>query len=67
MPCPDCGASLVGEPAGGHVCDEERRASYRLFQARGEIGQFDAQLSEWLETPRGRFATWIAERDRRAA
>ena len=27
---------------------------------------FDAQLAAWLSTARGRFAAWIAERDRLA-
>ncbi|MGH3079940.1 MAG: hypothetical protein ACRDNH_02240 [Gaiellaceae bacterium] len=39
---------------------------FRLFQLRDEIASFDAQLSEWLASARGRFATWIAERDRLA-
>lgn len=66
MPCPECGASLdrAGPPL--HLCDSERQLDFRLFQLRGEIGAFDAQLATWLATACGRFATWIAERDRRA-
>jgi hypothetical protein len=39
---------------------------FRLFQLREEIAAFDAQLAGWLASSRGRFAAWIAERDRRA-
>jgi hypothetical protein len=49
------------------VCDVERVLDFRLFQLRDEIAAFDAQLAEWLRTARGRFAAWIAERDRRSA
>jgi hypothetical protein len=38
---------------------------FRLFQLRDEIATFDAQLVAWLASARGRFAIWIAERDRR--
>jgi hypothetical protein len=49
---------------GAHVCDAERLLDFRLFQLRDEIAAFDAQLSAWLASARGRFATWLAERDR---
>jgi len=64
MPCPECGASLSRAASGEHVCDDERRLEFRLFQLRGEIASFDEQLSAWLATTRGRFAAWLAERDR---
>jgi hypothetical protein len=63
-PCPECGASLSRAASGEHVCDDERRLDFNLFQLRDEIASFDAQLSAWLATTRGRFAAWLAERDR---
>jgi hypothetical protein len=66
MPCPECGVSLQRHGGAEHVCDEQRLLEFRLFQLRDEIASFDAQLSEWLASARGRFATWIAERDRLA-
>jgi hypothetical protein len=39
---------------------------FRLFELREEIAAFDAQLAAWLVSARGRFAAWIAERDRQA-
>ena len=64
MPCPDCGASLPVADEGAHVCDEERRLDYRLVELGPEIAGFDDALAEWLETPEGRFARFIAEYDR---
>jgi hypothetical protein len=67
MPCTECGTSLDRATSAPHVCDGERVLDFRLFQLRDEIAAFDAQLAEWLRTARGRFAAWIAERDRHPA
>lgn len=67
MPCAECGASVDRTAASDHSCEPERLLDYRLFQLRDEIAAFDAQLGAWLESARGRFAAWLAERDRRAA
>jgi hypothetical protein len=67
MPCPDCGASVAREAVGQHVCDKVQRATYELFQLRLETDRFDTELTSWLETPRGRFAVYYAERERRRA
>jgi hypothetical protein len=64
MPCTECGASVELVHADAHACDEERRLDYRLFQLRDEIAAFDAQLTAWLRSVHGRFAAWLAERDR---
>jgi hypothetical protein len=65
MPCPDCGASVPVDPhVGVHVCNDEQRLDYRLVELAPEIALFDGQLEHWLETPAGRFACWLAERDR---
>jgi hypothetical protein len=65
MPCTECGASVERAAAATHVCDAEQVLEFRLFQLRDEIAAFDAQLSAWLASASGRFATWLAERDRR--
>ena len=64
MPCPDCGASVPVHDGSGHVCEEERQLDYRLVGLRSEIEAFDDELARWLDTPDGRFARWLAERDR---
>jgi hypothetical protein len=65
MPCVDCGASVAHAEFPSHVCDPERLHRFRLFPFRDEIEAFDTQLDEWLASARGRFAIWVAERDRR--
>jgi hypothetical protein len=64
MPCAECGASVDQSASGIHLCEPERWLDFHLFQLRDEITAFDAQLAAWLATARGRFAAWIAERDR---
>jgi hypothetical protein len=66
MPCPECGASVERAEVVAHVCEGERLLDFLLFQLREEIAAFDAQLATWLASARGRFAAWVAERDRRA-
>jgi hypothetical protein len=65
MPCPSCGASLrVADDFGAHVCDDERRLEFRLTGLRAEVERFPDELAAWLETPSGRFAQWLAQRER---
>jgi len=66
MPCAECGTSLDRTASAPHVCDAEQVLDFHLFQLRDEIAAFDAQLAAWLASARGRFAAWIAERDRRS-
>jgi hypothetical protein len=64
MPCPDCGASVSADTRSDHVCDPERRADYLMFQLREEIAGFESSVREYLTSPHGRFAQWLAERRR---
>jgi hypothetical protein len=66
MPCDRCGASVARDIPAGHVCNEERRLDYLLFQARGEIEGFADEFGRWLDSPRGRFEQRDAERRRRS-
>jgi hypothetical protein len=65
MPCADCGASVRAADRASHTCDPERRLEYRLFQLRYEVAGFDEGLSGYLDSAHGRFAQWLAERERR--
>jgi len=65
MPCPECGASVALEERADHVCDEERRLDYQMFQLRDEIARFDGDLAAYLASPAGRFELWYAARERR--
>jgi hypothetical protein len=65
MPCDDCGASVAAAERDAHVCDPGRRLDYLMFQLRDEVAGFDHALGQFLESPQGRFAAWLAERSRR--
>jgi hypothetical protein len=58
--CPRCGAAVHRTERPSHICDAARMI------AQLEIDAFDAELAAWLATPHGRFAAWVAERDRAA-
>ena len=64
MPCPECGASVERSEADSHVCDPERLLDHLMFRLRSEVRAFDAALSAFLDSPDGRFAQWLAERER---
>ena len=65
MPCTECGASVPQGKEEAHRCDPERRLDYVMFQLRSEVQAFDRRLGEYLDSPRGRFEQWDAERRRR--
>ena len=65
MPCTDCGASVRVSDRARHTCDPERRLEYHLFQLREEVAGFDEGFRGFLDSPEGRFAQWLAERERR--
>ena len=48
-----------------HVCDPEQLLDYRIFQLREEVASFESALREFLQSAHGRFAQWLAERERR--
>jgi hypothetical protein len=63
MPCPDCGASLDRHD-GAHECERECWLEFQLFQLRDEVDELEAELAEYLASPRGRFELYYAERER---
>jgi len=65
MPCEDCGASVPVLGRDEHACSEQRRLEYQMFQLRTELAAFEELFSAYLESPRGRFELWCAERERR--
>ena len=64
MPCVECGASLALAERERHECDPRRLLEYRLFQVREEVAGFEDDLRGYLDSPHGRFAQWLAERER---
>lgn len=66
MPCTECGTSVAAAERDQHVCEPERLLDYRMFQLRDEVGGFEDRLREYLHSAHGRFAQWLAERERLA-
>ena len=64
LPCDECGASVPRREHETHVCDEERRLDFLVFQHRDGVALFDSDLTAWLDSPAGRFAAWLAKRGR---
>jgi len=64
MPCVECGASVPRDEAERHLCEQERRLDFAVFQLRGEGAELDEQLAAYLDTPRGRFEAWYAAQRR---
>lgn len=65
LPCSDCGAAVERSKQDEHVCDPERLLDYEIFQLRDEMTALEGELAVYLDSPRGRFELWCAERDRR--
>jgi hypothetical protein len=65
-PCPHCGASVELSRFDNHVCDPDKKLDYHLYLVRDEVAAFDEELATWLASARGRFAAWLAERERPA-
>lgn len=65
MPCSECGASVARATRAAHVCDRERLLDHRIFQLSDAIAAFDTQLGAYLDSPHGRFAAYLAARERR--
>jgi hypothetical protein len=64
MPCTECGISVASAERDEHVCDPERLLDYRMFQLREEVAGLEVGLRGFLDSPHGRFAQWLAERER---
>jgi hypothetical protein len=45
----------------GHHCDRARQFAVALHR---EVTAFEVEFGAWLGTPHGRFAVWLAERER---
>jgi hypothetical protein len=65
MPCSDCGGAVDRATKGEHVCDRTRLLDYQMFQLRDEVAAVEKELEAFLDSPKGRFELWWAERERR--
>jgi hypothetical protein len=64
QPCFECGALLSSEQRSRHVCSPDESAAHQVIKARVQLTVFEDEVSRFLETPEGRFALFLAERQR---
>jgi hypothetical protein len=62
--CPGCGSVLPERAGDVHPCDWFRWLDHQVALRRGEIDRFEEELGAYLDSPRGRFEAWSAERER---
>lgn len=62
--CPGCGVELPAPALRLHVCDWWRWLDHQVHVRSDELDGFERELGAYLESPRGRFDLWYAERER---
>jgi hypothetical protein len=62
--CPECDEHVPYGRTAEHECDRERWLSFQVTRARSDIESIDQELARYLNTARGRFELWYAERAR---
>jgi hypothetical protein len=65
LPCSDCGAAIEQSRSEEHVCERERLLDFQMFQLRDAVDAVEGEVAAYLDSPRGRFVLWCAERNRR--
>jgi hypothetical protein len=65
--CPGCDLELPSRELRLHVCEWERWLDHQVHLHRDELQRFEHELGAYLESTRGRFDLWYAERERGAA
>jgi hypothetical protein len=62
--CPECGLAVQAArlATAEHDCQPERRIAHQMLKARAGLERFEHDQAHWLETPRGRFAAFLARR-----
>jgi ssDNA-binding Zn-finger/Zn-ribbon topoisomerase 1 len=65
--CPECGVSVEICMQHEHECDRERYVEFQVGLHRAELDRFEADFGGYLDTPHGRFESWLAARERRRA
>ena len=62
--CSGCAEELPARDLRLHVCDWWRWLDHQVELRRDELLGFECELGAYLESPRGQFDLWYAERDR---
>lgn len=62
--CPGCGSLIPRRLVSIHPCDWFQWLDHQLELRRGELDRFEEELAAYLDSPRGRFALFYAQRQR---
>jgi hypothetical protein len=65
--CESCGLTVAKSERATHVCEPERRIAYQMIQHQDDLAGVEKEIRSYLESPKGRFESWYAERTRRLA
>jgi hypothetical protein len=64
LPCRECGALLSSEQRSRHVCRPEDFVVHQVTKARVQLTAFENEVAQFLETSAGKFALFLAKRQR---
>ena len=62
--CPGCGTEVPSRALSVHVCDWWRWLDHQVDLRSEELDRFEGELTKYLDSPKGRFDLWYAERQR---
>jgi RNA polymerase subunit RPABC4/transcription elongation factor Spt4 len=65
LPCRECGLLLSSEQRPCHVCNPEDSVAHQVTKVRVQLTAFESEVARFLETSAGKFAVFLAERQRR--
>jgi hypothetical protein len=64
LPCSECGVRLSSEQRSRHACSPDAAIVHQVTKARVQLTIFEDEVDQFLETPKGKFALFLAERQR---
>jgi hypothetical protein len=65
--CPECGTSVSAAAIAAHACDDRLRREHNDRTASAQVAELEADIRSFLQSPRGRFELFYAQRTRRRA
>jgi hypothetical protein len=64
LDCPACGTSVSADHLPAHTCDARHRRDQATRILAAAAGELEADIRAYLESPRGRFELFYAQRTR---
>jgi hypothetical protein len=63
--CLECGTSVSTDAIDSHACDDRHRREHHDRTAAAQVEELEADIRNFLQSPRGRFELYYAQRTRR--